>query len=381
VALTEHPPFDLWYPARDQPLPVSGFPDRAGAVRISKVQYPMNDEARVWIRKRRLKSGRTTYHLRWIYPQSRSWKSLKVGRDSKRAEREAAKLEEQLRSGTYRDTRRISWDEFQDEHVGMIRGAVNRAESERTLRDFGIICRPLGPQSVTYSMVEAYVRHLVEKGNSTATRNKRLRYLRAAFNKAIRRGYIVRSPMDGWEWEKEEDRVPRALTADEKPKLLDACPTTQWRTFVYLALTTGCRRNELLKLAWDRVDYDNAWLLITGTKSHRDRLQPLPNEAIPMLREVQAQTMRDGGPFVSLGAPSQVCHRFRQIVEAAGIAHCTIHDLRRTFCTDLARLGVNQVVAQRLAGHASSSTTARYYQHVDDGMKRDAVARLARSAG
>ncbi len=86
-------------------------------------------------------------------------------------------------------------------------------------------------------------------------------------------------------------------------------------------------------------------------------------------------TLKDGGPFRAWNYYNTP-KRFRDIVKAAGITKCTIHDLRRTFCTDLCRLGVNQLVVQKLAGHASAMTTAKYYQHVDDGMKRDAVSRL-----
>ena len=67
----------------------------------------------------------------------------------------------------------------------------------------------------------------------------------------------------------------------------------------------------------------------------------------------------------------------RRIVEAAGINRCTVHDLRRTFCSDLAAAGVNQVVVQRLAGHASMATTAQYYQAVGDQTKRAAIRKLA----
>ena len=69
------------------------------------------------------------------------------------------------------------------------------------------------------------------------------------------------------------------------------------------------------------------------------------------------------------------------IVKAAGIERCTIHDLRRTFCTDLARLGVNQLVVQRLGGHSCAATTATYYTHINDATKRDAVARLTGTLG
>lgn len=125
---------------------------------------------------------------------------------------------------------------------------------------------------------------------------------------------------------------------------------------------------------------DDACLLITETKAHRDRIQPLCDEDVAALRELQASTLKDSWPFATMiekGMPKQG----NAIVKTAGIATCTVHDLRRTFCTDLARLGVNQLVVQRLAGHSCAATTANYYTHINDATKRDAVARLSGTTG
>ena len=349
----------------------------------------MNDDIRVWIRKRKLKKKcrcrgpscrcreKNTYHLRWLDSATGGWRSKKIGTDRKVAEREAAILEHQLQEGTFREQRRVTWEAFVAEHVANLdRTPATVSDVKRTLEAFGEICKPAGPHAVTYRMIEYYVDHLKGRGNSVATRNKRLRYLRAAFNRAIKRGYLSKNPMSGWEWAKVDLKAPRVLNADEKARVLDSCPTNQWVSFVYVALTTGCRRGELLGLTWDRVDFANTSILVTGTKAHRDRMQPLNSEAVRSLRGLQASTLKDGGPFRSLNRVS-VDKRFREIVKQAGIAHCTIHDLRRTFCTDLARLGVNQLVIQRLAGHACAATTATYYQFVNDEMKKEAVAKLA----
>lgn len=339
----------------------------------------MNDENRVYVVTKHTRKG-DTYHLRWVCPRAQRWRSQKVGTDKKRATRAAAELEIELTRGTYRDTRRVSWSDFVTEHVSNIAGTANRVDTERTLQSFADVCNPAGPHAVTYVMVEAFATSLRERGNAVPTINKRLRYLRAAFNKAVARGYIGRNPMQGWQWAREELRVPRALSADEKSKLIDACPSTQWRSFVVVALLTGCRRGELLGLTWDRVKLDAAEIVITHTKGKRDRVQPLTAEAVDALRELQASTIRDGGPFRSMNA-NTMPEQFRAIVTAAGVAPCTVHDLRRTFATDLARAGVPQFVTQTLCGHASPSTTAKYYIAVDDAMKRDALARVLRGAG
>jgi site-specific recombinase XerD len=41
------------------------------------------------------------------------------------------------------------------------------------------------------------------------------------------------------------------------------------------------------------------------------------------------------------------------------------YDLRHTFCTDLARKGVDIRIAQKLMGHSSINITSDIYTHVD----------------
>lgn len=325
---------------------------------------------------------RYSYHLRWIDPSTRKWRSEGVGKDKRVAEREAARREDELRRGVRDEIQEVAWAAFIDDHIAKMPAGENRNDTERTLRTFGETCEPVGPHTITYGMLEKFGEHLRARGNSNATINKRLRYVRRALRMAKKRGNIARNPMEGWDWGPEEEKLIRQLTAEEKRKLLDACPTHQWRTFIVVALTTGCRKSELLGLTWDRIDLDEPGrIVLTRTKTHKDRVQPLPDQAVAMLRELQAKTLRDGGPFFGLGTRSSAHHKYRRIVKAAGIAHCTIHDLRRTFCSDLAADGVNQRVCQELAGRTCPSTTAKYYQNIADPTKRDSVSRLARFVG
>jgi integrase len=54
---------------------------------------------------------------------------------------------------------------------------------------------------------------------------------------------------------------------------------------------------------------------------------------------------------------NNVDRQFARIVKQAGIPRCMLHDLRCTFCSHLAMAGVNEAFVQRLAGHASMTTT------------------------
>ena len=145
----------------------------------------MSDEPKVWLRRRRCKSSKTTYHLRWVCPTEQRWRSRKVGSDRKRAEREAAVLEWELTQGTHQEIRRIGWADFVTEHVRLIVGGSNAVEARHALDEFSELLNVTDPRGVTFATVESFAELLRANGNATATVNKKLRYLRAAFNRAI----------------------------------------------------------------------------------------------------------------------------------------------------------------------------------------------------
>ena len=336
----------------------------------------MNDEPKVWLRKRPCKGGKVVYHLRWIDTAAHCWKSRKSGTDLKRAQREAAQLEKQLAEGTYAEVRATTWQAFTDEHVGTLAGKSNRDDCRYTLETFGEAFK-VPPRGVTFGMVETFVQQLKAKGNAPATCNKRLRHLRHAFRMAVRRGYAARVPTDGWKWERPDRKRHRIASAADERALLDTALKlygVRVQAFIVAALGTGGRKSELLGLSWDRVDLDGASVTFTETKGKRDRVVPVTADTVVTLRKVLAMTQQDGGPFCTLAGTIRAA--WLAIVKAAGVEPITLHDLRRTYCTRLIQAGVPLPTVQRLAGHQNIGTTIDHYNEVADADLRAGVEKL-----
>jgi len=346
---------------------------------VLKASTPMQDEPRVWVSSRKCRRRKRSYHLRWLDPATGIMRSRKSGTDRKKAENDRAALLAELRGGRVTDLRPVTWQAFTDEHVSMMTGGLHAADVRRTLEDFGEQFG-VSPRRVTYGMVEAHVDALRARGFGQATVNKRLRLLRGAFNKGVQRGYLAVNPMANGRFEAVDLRAPRIVTPDEETALLDAAEKEaglRMRAFVYVALNTGARRGELLGLTWDRVDFEGERVHFTHTKGKRDRYVPIGKPVVDLLRRLQMQTLKHGGPFV--GMMDAIAHKWSAIVERAKVAAVTPHDLRRTYVTRLIRAGVPLPTVQKLVGHADIQTTMVYYTWVSDGDLKDGVAKLQAS--
>jgi len=69
---------------------------------------------------------------------------------------------------------------------------------------------------------------------------------------------------------------------------------------------------------------------------------------------------------------------FKRLCRKIGIEKGqTMHSLRHSFCTILARQGVSLLDASRLMGHSNINITAKIYSHVSDDDKKSAVKKLS----
>jgi integrase len=181
----------------------------------------------------------------------------------------------------------------------------------------------------------------------------------------------------------DSDPVARALSDTQVRRMLELTAFHPYgqRALAGLAFT-GLRLGELVGLMWSDLDLDQAVLTvrrtyspdgagrmeIRATKSGKVRYVPILDELLPHLdaaREaghVHVFTGVRGGPFDSGNLARAVrWYSIRdQIATFADGTGLRFHDLRHTFLSRLSRLGVAPAHIQRVAGHASITTTELY---------------------
>ena len=224
------------------------------------------------------------------------------------------------------------------------------------------------------------VRSVLEKRYEPTTANKMLSGLRRVLQEAFKLDLIEQADYvaatDLANLKTNGKLRGRALNKVEIQALMDSCvghKPIDVRDAALIAILRGggLRRAELVNL--NLVDYHPHLLrldIIKG-KGDKDRMVYLPQEAISLINRWVKLRGRENGPLicgVNRGGNVQerrlstdgVLKIVRARAKKAGIESFTPHDFRRTFCSDLLDAGVDIVTVQRLAGHASPVTTAKY---------------------
>lgn len=184
--------------------------------------------------------------------------------------------------------------------------------------------------------------------------------------------HVERFPEKGRERFLSEDeisRLGRALTeAEQTPsEPLEAIAA------IRLLLLTGCRRDEILTLKWEFVDFRRGVLWLPDSKTGA-KMIPLGAAALELL---EALPRHVGNPHVLPGRNGNGrlvgLHRpWARLRAKAGLPDVRLHDLRHSFASVGAGSGLNLPILGKLLGHRTAATTARYSHLADDPLRRAA---------
>ncbi|MFJ1251718.1 tyrosine-type recombinase/integrase [Cupriavidus sp. CuC1] len=236
--------------------------------------------------------------------------------------------------------------------------------------------------------VRSYIALRQAEGVKGSTIGRELRFFSAALN-FVRLEHDrpdIGNPVQRLGLEVSEGRV-RWITQDQASRLVEASEMYARRPhlacFIRLALNTGARKSELLKLTWSRVDRERRFFLLESehTKSAKRRTVPLNDAALDAL-----SVLRGWGRLNAPGNPWVFGHGggrrittfqtgFEGACERAGIDDYRIHDMRHTCASWLVMAGVPLMVVKDLLGHSSVTVTERY-AHLAPDQIQSAVQRL-----
>jgi len=188
------------------------------------------------------------------------------------------------------------------------------------------------------------------------------------FFKTIRGSVLITEQL---ERPRREHKLPNVLSKEEVAAILQALSNQKHRTMLSLIYACGLRRSELLNLKPENIDSKRHMLIILNYKGKKDRVVPVSEKVITMLREYykiyKPKTwLFEGQNMGEQYSETSLQKVLKMALEAAKMHKpVTLHWLRHSYATHLLESGTDLRYIQELLGHKSSKTT-EIYTHVTE---------------
>lgn len=222
-----------------------------------------------------------------------------------------------------------------------------------------------------------------QKTLSPATINRYSACIGGLFTWCIKRRLTPKgweNPCKGIESRPENNEVVRFLSETERNALLSACKASTWNKLyllVMIALTTGARRGELLRLTWGDIDFDRQIASVNQTKNGDKKNLPLVPAVIEELNKFKTNNL-DELIFASKKRPDTAFNYvdlWYKSLKMANIKNFRFHDCRHTTASMLAQNGATLLEIGDVLGHRQINVTKRY-SHLCTEHKSNLINRI-----
>lgn len=252
---------------------------------------------------------------------------------------------------------------------------LHKRYSDRTIKtyveavkSFLLFIQPKPASEANNSDIVRYVNdHILKNKLSFSYQNQMVNACKLYFREVVH----CRLDVDKLERPRREHKLPNVLSKEEVKAILEAPTNTKHRAMLSLIYACGLRRSELLNLKPQEIDSKRHLLIIRNAKGRKDRVVPISDKLIEMLRTYyKMYKPKDwlfegqlGGEQYSETSLQKVLQQ--SLLKANISKPVTLHWLRHSYATHLLESGTDLRFIQELLGHKSSKTT-EIYTHVTE---------------
>lgn len=347
--------------------------------------------------------------------RQQKWKALRGTRQD--AERELRRVLRELDTGSYIEPSKISLSVYLNQ---WLRDYAKPNTAPTTYERYAdIVSLHLIPALGEIALaklqplhIQAYYAEALQEGRrngtgglSARTVHHHHRILKQALAQAVKWQLLNRNVADAVTPPRPERHEMAALDEPQTVELIECTKSTNLYIPVFLAVTTGLRRGEVLGLRWSDVDLEAGVLSVRQalestknglafkqpkTVKSRRRVSLLPL-TVQVLREhaiEQKKARLAAGPaYTDHGLvcarsdgspvnPRQLSKDFLSLIRRNKLLRVRFHDLRHSHASQLLRQGIHPKIVSERLGHSSVAITLDTYSHVLPGMQEDAALSL-----
>lgn len=239
---------------------------------------------------------------------------------------------------------------------------------EKAIRTFLRFAQPKKSEEISNDdMIQFVHTYMIPRKLSLSTQNQTVNAARLFF-KTILGAKIITEQI---ERPRKEHKLPNVLSKREVAQILEATRNQKHRTMLSLIYACGLRRSELLNLKLENVNSERHILIILNSKGKKDRIIPISDKIIEMLREYYKNYKPKVWLFEGTTAGEKYSEESLRNALKNALAKTNIlkpvspHWLRHSYATHLLESGTDLRYIQELLGHKNSKTT-EIYTHVTE---------------
>ncbi len=262
--------------------------------------------------------------------------------------------------------------------------------TDRALRALSHLREAFGGFKATNITAKAIDTYLLDRTEtaSLATVYYELAVLKRAFKLAVRSGVLSTVPT--FPEMGKVNNIREGFFTDTEVALLQVELPEYLRGLAMFAYLTSWRKEEMLGLTWERVDFDEGLLWLEGRMTKSGKPRTFPFRSFPALQSVLEKQRDDADQweyrsgkivrhvFHNHGKPiKDFYHAWRSACRRAGLEGRWMHDNRRSGVRNFTRAGIDRDIAKKLSGHQTDSVFSRY-NIVNEQDLQDATAKLAK---
>jgi integrase/recombinase XerD len=240
---------------------------------------------------------------------------------------------------------------------------TTRKEYLRRARNF-VAFHGRSPVAMGEQEIREFLLHLVnEKKAGPATVHMYVAAIKFLYSTTLERPDVVAKIP----WPRRPQTLPDILTGEEVERLFRGIRSPKHRAILMTAYGAGLRISEACSLGISDLDSKRMLIHVHEGKRSKDRYVMLSERLLDVLR-AYFRSARPEGPYlfpgdipgrpITTGAVQRVLKK--ALVGCGFTKRVTPHSLRHGFATHLLETGEDIRTIQRLLGHASIQTTARY---------------------
>ena len=164
---------------------------------------------------------------------------------------------------------------------------------------------------------------------------------------------------------KSEKKLPKVIDNNHIITQLDKIQNLKHKSILSLAYSVGLRVSEITNLKIQDIDSKRMLIHIKNAKGKKDRIVPLSENILLLLREYYKQHKPKEYLFNGQNSNQYSIQSCQKLYKLYIDKNSSIHTLRHSSFTNLLEDGTDIRIIQKIAGHNSSKTT-EIYTHVSN---------------